>query len=411
MVSSENWPPNGQLEAALALRSLWAPAKAESQGHGGPLNGTNGEGSNEDVGHSSRLHRDLRAEVDDVLKSGLLRRMARLEKQVKLLWQDDGLIGAEAENGAHEEEATSAPAAAQRPCNETAAQTEGGVQDLTAAQHLAETVAKALRRANRCAEPLKKVYGPTDQQEKLPDPPGEKDDGPVRETVTLRSTLSCLEQNLSSRSRQIGNLSKQLDHVEKEFKGKSIEAEEAIEKLEKLRHQPMQQIHAERLQTRRKRVLQMESNLKESKEKAKVYQALAHQQRAFFLQSERVSAIGGKEVMSRHPAGEIFLVPTPASMEDDNVQTWDVGCAIANPYICDSWPFEPNVLARRGPQESSMPPFAEETEEDLEEENKRFRNPFRPGLSLRMPPPRGGNSDDEDFDDRYGGQTETARSL
>ncbi|CAE8639433.1 unnamed protein product, partial [Polarella glacialis] len=61
--------------------------------------------------------------------------------------------------------------------------------------------------------------------------------------------------------------------------------------------------------------------------------------------------------------------------------------------------------------ESSMPPFAEETEEDLEEENKRFRNPFRPGLSLRMPPPRGGNSDDEDFDDRYGGQTETARSL
>lgn len=93
------------------------------------------------------------------------------------------------------------------------------------------------------------------------------------------------------------------------------------------------------------------------------------------------------------------------SQDDDTEEMFDVGTAVANPYVCDSWPFEPNVLAKRTPQESSMPTFEEETEDDLKEAERGFRtNPFR---SLRFPPgPSGAASDDDD--DRYPG---TARSL
>ena len=47
---------------------------------------------------------------------------------------------------------------------------------------------------------------------------------------------------------------------------------------------------------------------------------------------------------------------------------------VANPYVCDSWPFEPNVLAKRTPQESAMPTFEEETEEELREAERGLRS-------------------------------------
>ena len=46
---------------------------------------------------------------------------------------------------------------------------------------------------------------------------------------------------------------------------------------------------------------------------------------------------------------------------------------VANPYVCDSWPFEPNVLAKRTPQESAMPTFEEETEEEVREAERGLR--------------------------------------
>lgn len=121
---------------------------------------------------------------------------------------------------------------------------------------------------------------------------------------------------------------------------------------------------------------------------------------------------GGPEAIKNHPCGEVFVAPMPTPMGDDLPKVWDVGNAIANPYVCDSWPFEPNFLARRTPQEMLMAPCAEETEDDILEEEGKRRNPFRPGFALRLPNP--GHSDDEDgddFDGRYQGPSDTARSL
>ena len=52
-------------------------------------------------------------------------------------------------------------------------------------------------------------------------------------------------------------------------------------------------------------------------------------------------------------------------------ELWDVGCgAGANPYVVDSWPMEPNVLAAKCNKNT---PFgegiAEETEQDLDDDS------------------------------------------
>lgn len=165
--------------------------------------------------------------------------------------------------------------------------------------------------------------------------------------------------------------------------------------------------HSEKVGRHRSRLKQIADSLSDTRSQAKYYRSLAQQQRAYFLQRERVAVQGGSKLLARHPTGEIFLVPLPAAIGDDTPKhVWDVGTAIANPYVCDSWPFEPNVLARRCFQEAPMSPFSEETPEDLEdleEERESLRYPFRSGMQL---PPA---SDDDDDDDAY--PTGTARGM
>merc|ERR1712137_844726 len=98
---------------------------------------------------------------------------------------------------------------------------------------------------------------------------------------------------------------------------------------------------------------------------------------------------GGSDRLNKFPAGDVFLVPQPLPMDEEKgSDPWDVGTSIANPYEVDSWPFEPNVLARRTPKEAPMgdaASVAEETLEDLMEAQRPSRtNPFQgPGLNLR----------------------------
>merc|ERR1712060_733776 len=140
----------------------------------------------------------------------------------------------------------------------------------------------------------------------------------------------------------------------------------------------------------------LKADLSKSKEQAKYFQTLVEQQRVYFLQSERVAVSSGRQGLSRHPAGCIWLMPQPLPMmEEEKLEGWDVGTAIANPYVCDSWPFEPNVMASRCPKEAYLQPFVEETKEDLDDEKMRLVKPFRPNLgNLRLPAQRG--SDDEE---------------
>jgi len=382
-----------ELQARVALRAVWSPAKQELAG-AHTTNGTNGA-SQDEAASSSLMHRRFRSEVEDTLRGGLLRRLARLERQVKVLCDSNGSRGVD-DSQVVDEAVSTEPADADE-CDERA---------------LCESVAKALRRANRCATEPAKNYGPTEAQVKQVAPP-EKDEALEKESVTLMASLQSLEQSLASRSRQIKNLQQQADACEKELAKQNEEAEDVLGQLALFQKDPSKLSAAKdfRMERKRRRAKQMRENARHQREQATHYEALVHQQRAFFLQRERIDAHGGKQEVQRHPAGEIFLVHQPISLDDDNTQEmFDVGTSVANPYVCDSWPFEPNVLSKRGPTEAFMQPFKEETEEDLEEENKP-RNPFRAGLSSLRLPARGDSDDEDDYDGRYNGPSDTARSL
>ncbi|CAJ1384418.1 unnamed protein product [Effrenium voratum] len=349
----------------------------------GPVNGT----SHEDGVGPSQIHRRLKAEFDDVLRTSMQNRLKNLREEVEALCNS---LEA-APNG--DDEPSPASSASRASAPDTKA--------------LCETVAKALRRAKRCSKKPITSYGPSDRQVGKAEP-SEKDEALVMEGTTLRATLASLEQSLSSRTKQILALTEQLKVCESARDERTVQAAEAKEQLDTLVSNPkkLEQICEIHLAKRKERVEDMAKDAAQQKQHAKYYQSLAQQQRAFYLQSERISACGGKEAIARHRAGEVALVHQPTSLQDDDTEEmFDVGTAVANPYVCDSWPFEPNVLAKRTPQESSMPTFEEETEDDLKEAERGFRtNPFR---SLRFPPgPSGAASDDDD--DRYPG---TARSL
>jgi len=337
----------------------------------------------------SQLHRRLKAEFDDVLRSSMQNRLKHLREEVEALCNS---LQVEAIPNGVEHHAAVAVA----PAGDTEA-IEG--PDTKALCH---GVARALRRAKRCVEAPIKSYGPSDKQINRADPP-EKDEGLVMEGTTLRSTLSSLDQSLASRSKQINHLEEQLKVCEEAKEEKEVLAKVAQAKLEEMISNPnkLLEICKFHLSKRKERVERMAKDTIQQKEQAKFYQQIARQQRAFYLQSERIAAAGGRRFVSRHKAGEIALVHQPQTLEDDCAEMFDVGTAVANPYVCDSWPFEPNVLAKRTPQESSMPSFEEETEEELREADRGLRtNPFR-AAGLRAFP----SSDEED--DVPG----TARSL
>ncbi|CAK9101757.1 unnamed protein product [Durusdinium trenchii] len=209
------------------------------------------------------------------------------------------------------------------------------------------------------------MYGPSEKQKGRAEPP-EKDEGLVMEGTTLRSTLSSLEQSLASRSKQISHLQDQLKVCEMALEEKKLQAAESELKLAEMLSNP-------------NKLLEILSS-----------SGRARQQRAFYLQSERIAAHGGRRSIARHRAGEIALVHQPATLDDDGAEMFDVGTAVANPYVCDSWPFEPNVLAKRTPQESSMPTFEEETEEELKEAELGLRTPPRRGARGRPKSGAGG---------------------
>jgi len=379
-----------ELRARLALRAIWAP--------GGEL----ATCAEEDVGHASALHAQLRAETEAILRCSLERRLKRVEKRVAVLCGE-----AEAENGGAPVRGDVPPPTA-GPRASAATQTEE--QPALVTEPLSAAMRRALQVAAAATRPPTKAFGASNFQSMLPDPKEEREDGFVSETFSMKGTIDSLGRSLGSRERQIESLQDQLDACRRMYEERAVQAEAISEGLRTLVANPeaLGKAQHDRVRRRRARVAELSAELHKSQEQAKHYQALAQQQRAFFLQGERIGVSGGAEALARHPAGDVALAQRPPPIGDERPEVWDVGTAIANPYVVDSWPFEPNVLAARTPKEATLKPCAEETDAQLEEERRRL--PYRAGLQLRLPGP-GRDDDEEEYDDRYMGPSETSRSL
>jgi len=335
--------------------------------------------------------------MEDVLRASHDRRLKRIQRQVAILCSESGVkpispaVPFVVASGA-----TSGPS--------VAVQTE----DVEATQRLATALERSLQSADAASKTPQKTYGPSGRQSKLLDPQEEKADGLVSETTCMKGTLEQLDRSLNSRARQIAALQSQLDTctcMKKEQEDATKVAAAALRELV-ANTASVPRMHEDRLHRRRQRVAELSRDLDRSRHKATHYQSLAQQQRRYILQNERIGVSGAADRLQSHPAGDIFLVPRPPPLGDVNAEVFDIGTAIANPYVCDSWPFEPNVLASRTSKEATMQMCIEETPEDFEEERKRL-----PFLQLRLPAPGRGCDDEDDFDDRYNGPSETARSM
>lgn len=378
-----------ELQARLALRALWKPAREELEDAALP-------------GTSSILYKTLRAEVDDVLRSSHKRRAQRLEHNVQRL-QQSGSIGAAAlqENG--EPEVTT-NGSSHDPMVDEAVQTNLSGETIPSSK-LATSFEKAMTTQIKAQRPPNKRFGPTSKQQFVFTEPPLKPEKIERETTTLQMTLSAIEQNLGSRHRQINSLGDQLEACKKELAQAKVKSDGTSETLRTLKQEPngATTVHASRLRKKKENLENLVKSLDKTKDERKRNEALTKQQHAYLTQTELLYRRGGLESINKFPAGDVFLTPAPLPVDDDGVEVWDVGTAHANPYTVDSWPFEPNVLARRCPQEGALDSLREETHEDL--------------LEAKMPPmrlplnTRHFVDDDDDDDDDYAGPSATSRSL
>lgn len=406
-----------ELQARLALRALWSEAKASDS------TSTNGDSHHD----ASTLHRRFRSDIDDVLKSGLSRRLHRIENTVNRFIEGGG-GGKNADqpkavtNGSTSPVAAVASASASGSVSEMSAQTNSsGSQDYYAvnesdwgqeapAAKLAASLKKAYTVQCKATWPRnRKTYGPSRKQKDLEEPPV-KEEKLEKELVTIRSTLASLNQNLSSRERQISSLKNQIAVTKEHVKEEQTKLDDLDEILNLVENpQNLSMIHDKRRKRQKENLENVEKELQLVKAEVESHRNLTKQQHAFFTQAETIYCQpNGAERIQRCPAGEVFLAPQPLAMPEEKAESGDaVGTSIANPYEVDSWPFEPNVLARRCPKECPMDNVAEETWEDLLEAQRPARaNPFSSGLNLRNL-----NNDDEDDDEDYDGPSATSRSL
>jgi len=339
--------------------------------------------ADDDVEYVSSFKRRMRAEFEEALEYSLQRRVKRMEQRLNLVRQQTG-------------------SGSVKPAPAAAVATPPQSEDNSSMDPLTKSLADALR-----SKPLVKAYGPSGTQERLADPP-EKEEEAVNESVTLKLTLQSLEQNVAARRRQIASLNQQVATCQDLCRSMKEQADQAVEREKAIRHNAvdLRDVHREQIARQSQRVTELQRSVEKSEQCATTYRTEFRKQRRYLVQCERISAFGGRNTSSKHPAGDIALALQPLPFHEERPETWDVGTAIANPYNVDSWPFEPNVLARRTfHQGGTLEPFQEEDEDDLEEDKRRLRS-FVPGLRL----PRRDSEEHDDNED-YDGPTGTSRSF
>lgn len=413
MVVEEHPPVSaGELQARLALRSLchrsFGPggkgeAERPSGGEGDAHAEAEAAGAHEDEHHDdhapsgiSLFQKKLCAEMEEVLKSGLARRMERLTSHLHTIANSDS-------NGAK-------AGAADEP-----------IADDPKLKPLHDALAKALRSADEFAKAPELVYGPTFRQRRFTDPPEQHTMDVVQENSAMKVTLGNLQQNVLKREKQIACLQTQIETAQAYHKDQVKDSEKlgfsasgaAPEgDCSMMDDAALAKFHADSVARRREHVDELAKELTRMKAQASYYQDVHKQQQKYIRSIDQPTVHynvfretgGGFQQhltrrsrtlpeqrrkmeyvprLARHPAGEVFLEPPPPPpVGDDKLEVWNVGCSVANPYVVDSWPFEPNVQAQRAPEDPFMPALTEETKEDLEDELRGFRNPFRAGARL-----------------------------
>jgi len=254
---------------------------------------------------------------------------------------------------------------------------------------------------------------PSARQKRYPDPP-ERGWEYIDKDRANRSSMTTVQRSLGERNRQTQELTRQLRETLQDCHRQKLEATYATKRLQDLLTDPSSgtEAQAKELHTSQKRIEDLSSRLADAKLQEVQWQTLAKRQRAFFMQSERV-AQEGVNVFRKHPAGELFLAPPPVYLEDDmdedtQRQAQDIGSSHINPYVNDSWPFEPNACAQRCAVEPNLGRWDEEgdlIDSDSEEgsfgsgaDNGDGADPDRSQLTLRLPilPPES-PSHDQDF--------------
>lgn len=258
------------------------------------------------------------------------------------------------------------------------------------------------------------ILSPSNRQKRYEDPP-EKGWMPIDEDRSVRMSMVTVQRNLQKRDVQTQELHRQLRQTQQDNHNQKLEAAYATKKLQDLLADPSSapQAQAEEVKVLRHQVEDISGKLADAKQSEMQWSITAKRQRAFFMQSERV-AQEGVNLFRKHPAGELFLAPPPVVLDDDVEEDprrapWDVGNSHINPYVNDSWPFEPNSSYQRCAVEPNLGRWDEEDGfVDSDTEDGSPTSPDSPGsgedhdrsqLNLRLPqlppqsPPHG-----EDFD-------------
>merc|ERR1719235_1939115 len=229
---------------------------------------------------------------------------------------------------------------------------------------------KAMLAAMVCSRPRVLKFTERKNRQNAFAEPQEKEEPIRKETFTMKSSLEALREILANREKQISSLQAQVDVCEASVKRETETCKKMDDTLESLKENRanVQEVYSDLAAKRLADRDQLKAECSKMKADAKRYEALAKSQHAFFLQTEAIFQRTGQEKIQRFPAGDVFVMPQPLPLdEDEKGEEWDIGTAVANPYVVDSWPFEPNVLARRCQHEQSLEEVTEETFEDLVE--------------------------------------------
>jgi len=362
------------------------------------------------------LQRRWCQDFEEAFESSLNRRMKRMQSQLDQVIEAAVAAGVAATTAAadsQEEKVAARATAAAATATTTIAKTSETEQKTptATARQLARATKKALKVASSCAKPTKKVYGPTQRQVRLPDPPENFQD-PVMEIDTLSETFSNFDRLISKRKMQLSSLRSQFEEARKTEE----DAEQACKAAERKHDLALEpggpaKLFQERLERKRAETEETRQMLASKRAEAIRLKSLCREQRRYLIQCDRIVDFGGRSVVDNNRCGDIAMAVAPPQLDATSPpETYDIGCAHANPYITDSWPMEPNVLASRSPTEGTMEPLKEETPEA--EEAERWRLPHRcvgPHISML---PEDDDESEESVDDRqHNSPPCTSRSL
>eukprot|EP00405_Crypthecodinium_cohnii_P013455 CAMPEP_0206458444 /NCGR_PEP_ID=MMETSP0324_2-20121206/23574_1 /ASSEMBLY_ACC=CAM_ASM_000836 /TAXON_ID=2866 /ORGANISM="Crypthecodinium cohnii, Strain Seligo" /LENGTH=516 /DNA_ID=CAMNT_0053929785 /DNA_START=85 /DNA_END=1632 /DNA_ORIENTATION=- len=303
----------------------------------------------------SMMRRRMLDELNEVLDGGFDRRLAKLEKSFTLLQSGSGPPG-----GHQQHQQKPSLSKSQSPASVAS----------SAKPVSSKFLAKAVRKALKSKNTISKRYGPSDIQSRVHEP--EPHEEILAESATLHLTMESLEQNIAARKKQVASLKAQIDACEDTCKHTKERADNAEMYLRELEEDPenVVDVHQGRLLRLRRVHQALQDQIRAFENQARRIQILYREQQRYRLQHEHIAGIlGNFDLLPRHAAGALALVDPPLPLDETPPQNFDIATAVANPYNVDSWPFEPNVLAKRYLQwEPGMESLNEEDEDEEEDE-------------------------------------------